>query len=572
MALTEKNIDVSLGVTNARKEASASQQSSGKYSSKNSARWFLGFGIFSLIISLGFFFEGMRANYSSLSGDQINILTVVIKKDHPNLLQNDLVVGDARSVDYYIPFFVNTIRLLSLPDQNYLRGLNLLLLFTSLIYMFGWCVLFSVWGNRWIAGVIAFLVRGIMWPPGNELWGIAGIWSMLPRTLFLALLPWVLWLWFRKRRTRAGWYLTCLLCGLISNIHPISGVCIVAALALGEFAWTWAEEKSLGRASLKVAGGGLLMLLGLSPFIWTYLVGLGSAKGIDAAEFYQAMHMRIGSIFWDPRLYVEAWLRPKWLMFIFLPWLGLLLLPRKTLKANKNAILALAAFYVGCVVTSLGPFIVEHVLNRMGHQARFAFQLVRTGKYIMVPSLVITAFLLTVAWQHIASRIRNRMTVGATIISVVLGLTLVSRYPVFDRVPLLGDDVVRYLWPRLAGPLPFSEQMGGVLAWARDNTPEDAKFIGPRIIRVGAQRPVIYDFAGAGMLIEGNPELFIEAARKKRQFESPEYSDPARRAELLSSWGGDYWVTKMKTPELRLAYADAGWYVYDIREQRKAIE
>jgi len=31
----------------------------------------------------------------------------------------------------------------------------------------------------WVAGALAFLVRGAMWPPGNELWGIAGLWWII---------------------------------------------------------------------------------------------------------------------------------------------------------------------------------------------------------------------------------------------------------------------------------------------------------------------------------------------------------------------------------------------------------
>ena len=60
-------------------------------------------------LSLAFFLEGLRSEYSALSGDQINILTACIKQDFPNLLRGDLIVGDAGNVDYYTPWFVNMV-------------------------------------------------------------------------------------------------------------------------------------------------------------------------------------------------------------------------------------------------------------------------------------------------------------------------------------------------------------------------------------------------------------------------------------------------------------------------------
>jgi hypothetical protein len=63
--------------------------------------------VFALTITLGFFWEGMRADFSAISGDQVNILTICIKKDRPELLKGDLIAGDPRSTAYYTPLFVS---------------------------------------------------------------------------------------------------------------------------------------------------------------------------------------------------------------------------------------------------------------------------------------------------------------------------------------------------------------------------------------------------------------------------------------------------------------------------------
>ena len=534
--------------------------------------WLIGFLMFSLTISLGFFWEGTKADFSSLSGDQVNILTVAAKKDRPHLLQGDLVAGDTRSIDYYIPVFVSLVRLFSLPNYNYLRGLNLLLLLTSLIYMLGWWVLFCSWGDKWIAAILAFLVRGVMWPPGNELWGIAGLGSMLPRTLFLALLPWVLWLWFRRRHTRRGWLLTCFACGLLVNIHPISGVGIVVALLFGELGWSFAESKDFQHVLVRLCLGVLLISVGMAPFVWTYVSMLASTQGVDPNELYQAMRMRIGPIFWDPLLYLRRWLRPKWLMLILLPFMLLPLLGRRNLAVYRNQIIALAGFSLGCVFAAFAPFLAERIMKTFGYEVRFAFQLVRTGKYLMIPSLILMALLLTVGWRYLASCLQYRRAGMVTATCLVLLLTFVSRHSAFDRVPLMGDDVVRFLWPSMGKPRQLnasSTNLDGILKWIEKNTSENARFVGPRLIRPGALRPVIYDFSGAGMLIEGNPREFVEAIRRKKQLAQPEYNDIVKRSQLFASWGADYWMTKAYIPSLRLVHLEAGWFIYDLRTNGK---
>jgi hypothetical protein len=532
---------------------------------------FMGFGLFSLALSLSFFWQGMRAEFSSLSGDQFNILAVCSIKDYPDRFRGDLIVGRPEDTKFYIPAFVNLVRVLSLPDHNYLRGLNLLLLLTSMIYMWGWWLLFTIWGDKWLAAILAFLARGVIWPAGNEIWGIAGLWTMLPRTLFLALVPWVLWLWLRRPRSFQSWLWACLLCGLITNIHPISGVGVGCAMLLGDLAWTLAESRKIRATCIRTVAGGVLMLVGWTPFIWTYLVASGRASVVDPVQLEQALHMRIGPTFWSPLSYLQSWLHPKLLMLIILPWLACLLLPRNVRRSVKYVLIALGAFALGCVLTSMLPFLAEKILRRFGYQPLFAFQLVRTGKYIIVPSVVVAAMVFILMCRQLADRLRHgrAVVVGASCLLVLL--TVFSRLPAFDRVPVLGDDVARFLWPDnwFSRPVDLAgnDNMDDVLHWIRENTDRDAKFVGPRQIRAGALRPVIHDFAGAAMLIEGNPRAFVEAAKREMILHHTEYRDPVKRMRLFAGWGANYWVAPFKDPSLHPVYSGINWSVYDLSPQ-----
>jgi hypothetical protein len=199
---------------------------------------------------------------------------------------------------------------------------------------------------------------------------------------------------------------------------------------------------------------------------------------------------------------------------------------------------------------------------------------VRDGKYIIAPSLIVAAMVCITVCRSVADRWRHGRTLVVTASVLVIMLTLISRQPVFNSVPILGDDVARYLWPTWTktvkdSPVTDQENMDQVLGWIRNNTTTDAKFVGPRQIRAGALRPVIHDFAGAGMLIEGNPQAFIEAARRERMLRQPEYQDPMRRVVLMASWGADYWVTRVYEPGLRLAYTDQKYFIYDLRGNKE---
>jgi len=146
-------------------------------------------------------------------------------------------------------------------------------------------------------------------------------------------------------------------------------------------------------------------------------------------------------------------------------------------------------------------------------------------------------------------------------------ITLLSRNPVFDGVPVVGDEIVRQLWPPSIGPATEAdiERLTPVIHWIRENTSVEAGFIGPRLIRVGALRSVIHDFAGAVMLIEGNPQAYVASARRQAEFRRAEQLGALAQAKLFASWGADYWVTRSVAPGLAVAYGNSHWFVYDLK-------
>ncbi len=68
----------------------------------------------------------------------------------------------------------------------------------------------------------SLFIRGILWPPGGELLGISELWTLMPRTVFMAFLPvpFLIYCYFKKFRV----FFSFLVLGLIFNFHPITGL------------------------------------------------------------------------------------------------------------------------------------------------------------------------------------------------------------------------------------------------------------------------------------------------------------------------------------------------------------
>ena len=195
----------------------------------------------------------------------------------------------------------------------------------------------------------------------------------------------------------------------------------------------------------------------------------------------------------------------------------------------------------------------------------------RSGKYLLAASLIAGGLGCLVVCREACIRFKFGKAAAYGVAGVVFVSTLVARQPVFDRVPFLGNDVCRMLWPGWAPRAQQEEDNNGldaVLVWIRQHTTEEARFIGPRLIRVGGLRPVIHDWAGAGMLIEGNPKAFVKAWKRQRAVRVLEKENPAGLPELYAEWGADFWVTKLEVPEWPVAFRKTPWRVYDLREGR----
>src|SRR5690606_18581903 len=100
---------------------------------------------------------------------------------------------------------------------------NVLGFFVHFIHGILWFLLFyNIKKEYWIALLMMLFTKGILWLPGAELIGVTELWTIMPRTVFMALLPLPFLLY--KNLKKYNLAIAALVLGLIVNFHPLSGI------------------------------------------------------------------------------------------------------------------------------------------------------------------------------------------------------------------------------------------------------------------------------------------------------------------------------------------------------------
>jgi len=268
-----------------------------------------------IIIALGYYFDNLDANYSALSSDLKNIIPVAQKFDDPTLFKYDLYVNTLDNVRYYTPFFVQSLRAVGkVTSGDYIQAINIMNTVCHIAFGILWFFLFYKFVPRfWIALLLSILVRGIVWLPGLEIWGIADLWAMMPRTLYITLFP-IPFLLLNKNLK--GVLLSSFFIGLIFNFHPITGLggilLFLSFLLLYVFIYkeyTFFKLKTIAFVLFAI-------LVGMVPFVLTYFGKTSSVIDYDMEVYQVAFNDRIPSFFSNPKAFLTSWLKLRTLIYV----------------------------------------------------------------------------------------------------------------------------------------------------------------------------------------------------------------------------------------------------------------
>lgn len=486
-----------------------------------------------LIIASGFFIDGLHSNATDISGDLGNILPICIKKDNPELFAGDTYLDDVNNVKYYTPFFVESLEFFAnFSGGNYIQALNIFGFLTHFIYGITWFLLFyKLRKDFWAALLFSVLFRGILWPPGAELLGISELWTIMPRTVFGALLPIPFLIYQTKWKYKR--YIAAFTLGLFANFHAISGVGAALVYGLIMIAHDYYQNRKVSRKMIiDWLLSGIAFVFGLLPFVLSYLFNVMDKAPVDSTLLKLGFAERLSDLFWDPVLFVSLWSRPATYFFGILFIIYFIIDRKNEIRYSRYLLLGIITLFV----TANGSVYLEQFINKIfGTELIMSFQFIRFQKYILI-LLQIGAFLLLCECYQ---RFKLHSRFKAIIFGLTILLLMVCKHPSFKIIPFLGDDICTGILPNslsiVKKPfLPNKVDRQAMYTYINENLPITAVFYGDPIIRTATKRSVFLDNKGAGMLIEGNRAKFIQWYQDFTYFNT---QNPQGKVAFLQSKG-----------------------------------
>ena len=516
--------------------------------------------VINFIIAGAYYFDNLNANYSELSSDILNIIPVAQKFDNPELFKSDLYLNDIANVKYYTPFYVQTLRLIAnFTNYDYVQAINIFGVICHMLFGVLWFFfLFKFVNNFWVALFVSIMVRGIIWLPGLEIWGISDLWTIMPRTVYISLLP-IPFLFLSNSFLKV--VVSGFLIGLIFNFHPITGLggillfitfIISIQFYFGKQAWF-----SFSKLIMVLLG----ILLGMLPFILTYFGKTSSNITYSIADFNAAFSARIPDYFNQPIEFLKQWLHFKTLFFVAPLILFFILSIKQKEQYQKAKMLILITIILILIPTISVP--IEQFINKLlGLNLRLSFQLIRVQKVAIVPSFFALAFLL----KSIIGESYYRIKYFPYLVCFYGVILVFSQSIWFKNIPFIGDDISKTILPHnlsAYSTIRDSElEIDRMAGYIKANTSVSDIICGSHVYRAATERSVVFDGKGASMLIEGNPEQFI--IWQKRQETINTFASKEEVVSYLKKFSVDYFVTRNKGVPGELIHSEGSINLYKL--------
>lgn len=241
-----------------------------------------------------------------VSTDLNNMATMVAKDLNPDLYPRDNLFSQTELFKLYTPLYRWLLAQAWQIGGAFERGLTLLLPLILGTYLAGMFVLLRrVTQNGWVA--LFLTVLSAHYHPvtmGAEVWGVGGISEMMSRALFMPVVPWVMLL-FLPLLDNPAWRQGAgvgLLLGLSANLHPVSALHLLMALA----SWLILRHGKSWRGWQTGLVFMATAVLGALPITFTFLgnSGQGLDTTITFADFSRVVAERYPMPFFPPAM---AW-------------------------------------------------------------------------------------------------------------------------------------------------------------------------------------------------------------------------------------------------------------------------
>jgi hypothetical protein len=232
------------------------------------------------LASIIVFFPGHPVAH--MSGDPANIHSFTAALDNPQVFSRDAVLSDPRNFQWYTPLYVKLVQTFGWMGFHYATSRAFLVLVSSLAGLFGYYHLFRMTSR---SSAFAFCATLGLWflkvqYPPNENWGPM---LVLPRTVYGALLPWVVILALKCLNRPQSWWIPAAASGLLFYVHPVSSPALTGAILTAfVFGGSGHWLKRLGWGTL----GAVAALTVMYPYVKIY-TGKYTGTVVASAELTQ---------------------------------------------------------------------------------------------------------------------------------------------------------------------------------------------------------------------------------------------------------------------------------------------
>lgn len=518
--------------------------------------------LLNVCIAFGYYLGNLSANETHLSSDLHNIIPICLKMDDPTMFPHDTFANDLENVKYYTPFYIETLRFFAnFTDGNYVQALNVLTFICHILFGLLWYfLLFRITKNFWIALFVSVLMRGIVWIPGLEYWGISDLWSLLPRVVYYSIMPLpFLLLHFQNHKKT---YLAAFLAGLLFNFHPITGLSGILLFVGFILMNSYFQERHWKTIFSKQNMLSLLLIfIGMLPFFITYLGNVSAKADYDLALYKEALALKYDSFITEPTTFWKQWFTFKYGAYFSIVFAFIMLAYLKGTAKDRlrsKYIIGLSALVF--ILPNLAAYVELAVNAVFDLNIRMSFQLVRMQKLLILAVYFAIAFILDIFYRDELFKKVFPYVFGGFFLILIVG-----KHSEFDRIPFLSNDIIRRVLPNSLSVGSIvngqeSDDLNEVLIYIRENLPKDAILFAPDIGRSGGQRSVVLDSKGANMLIEGNPKRYIEWYQDYQN-----YNKLSREAsnQFLRDYGVEYVLIYIDLPDFELIHQKGKWRLYD---------
>jgi hypothetical protein len=505
-----------------------------------------------------------------IQGDQMNIVTMVVAKQHPDNFARDTIWA-GRAADSYPPLIRGIISFF-ISKWGIIGGHRVAQFPLSLAFLF---IMYGVlyYLTRSISASLITACCSMMWrwSLAETYYGLDRLQAVQPRSFIIVFIP-LLFVLMWKYRNSYLLMLPFFLSGLLFNLNPPEALYFAILCWLSLLYFSLRERKKL----LILLLAGCSFIVGALPYVIqsiyvNHLVSVPLTSG-QAEQYYQALKYRFSQIGFLPvpaSKLVKAFC--DFAPFIFIAVLGWCLRKEKRNVFDKFLIVFGVLSFVGAVI---GQAILQKIYLALKSHP-FLDNLMRGQKYTYLVLYIYAAYLLADFMRSIGLSARAVLITVCAVIVVLLPLFVNNSTEPFGQWEYNYYQLNQLLDGQKIDIAGWHQYVEGVSNWAEANTPVNSLFLFANNFmspfRIYAQRSMVTSRDGGDFARFNKPDGFIKWASYQERLERiTAEGDVNGLLALAAESKADYIVIPGNWPDLKgrsLVYHDEYWRVFKSTQQ-----